>query len=722
MISINELEKILKKTDKIHFIISNKENLNNIPNITKYNNNIMILKTEEIACQLKYKNTDLYILLTDECPLHPFKLAYKIKNTSLNKILNSPYEIIEEEIKIFSKEIIINTKNELIYNYFYYHNNIEPKFNLINKTKFLISRLSKIEKSKEKKIFGIFFSSIYYEKMANKIIKFLISINKKAYKYFLRDINESRLNCFDGIECIVVIDCPFKLKFTNFHIPMLIPFEIQMAFGDWNGEYFINKFDLINLSKTINIENKLAKIEYSTGKLIKFNQKQSVQYHTNEPPEILKGLKGIASEYESEIQLQRMNNFLIKLESTSDIELKAVLNLSNEKYTITNIYDRFYIINCSIETIDLISIRCFSVINIELIIKEEKINNLKNEHLNFLKNFKIYCNKNNIKYSDENMKKYDKEIKHFCKCYWNNSIINPIIELSNLKINYFKKYPNMKYLNGTKVFENFLIENIKLIENNNSCKSEGIKFLIPNIKNIPEKDKLFEKYEFLLKHSPKKINPDKQYNVYLSLNLITKTFRISNRSFFFKHEIKKQKFIGKTSMPIPNGILAINLLGLYKNIVYDPCCGSGSLLFMSSLFGCLVSGTDLQKKQLIGFNETTSNVRTSLKGFNILTNFKQFNTFDKVLFFGIKDIFKNDIKLNCEYIFTDLPYGVRSMKTKDIDEYMKKLKYLYDQSSVKGICFWMEAGYNVENIFGLSIFKIQENLKTCQRILYIFKK
>ncbi|KAF7699548.1 tRNA (guanine(10)-N2)-methyltransferase [Cucumispora dikerogammari] len=721
------------------YIISNKTNLKHIPDLLIAHKNTMILKTKEVACQLKYNPSLSYILLAPECPLHLFKTALRLEPTTINTIFKSSYIIIDEEIKIISSTVNppeiqsfveINTEIEEIYKYFFYHNNnIKPKFSLPDKTKFLISRLSKIEKAKTKTIFGIFFTSIFYENLVNKLRIFLHSINKKVYKFFLRDINETRLNCFDGIECIIVVDCPFQIEFIDFHIPVLVPYEIQIAFGDnWKGEYIINRFDL---KPEFSKETQLMKIIYATGKLVKHNNsEQAVQYQNisdNEEPQILMGFSGIPNSYEHHIKEKR---FLIKLDNlkTSEIELNSVLNLSKQRYSIKNIYDRYYLITCTVEAIDFVAIRCFGVITIEVVLDEEYTSSLEQKYVNFNKKFNIFCEKNKISPTEGNLIKFSENNKHFCRCYWNRPSAAQHLDYKSTQAAYLNKYDAMAPFVNTKVFENFLSENAILLfydENKNICRDEGIRFIIPNTKQVLEKESLFDKYKFLLKHSPKRINPTCQYNVYSTFNLITQTFRISNRSFFFKHEIKKQSFIGKTSMPINNSVLAINLLGLCKNIVYDPFCGAGSLLFLSSLFGCLVSGTDLHKKQLIGFNVTDTNVRTSLKGFDVLSNFKQFNTFDRVLFFGRKNVFSQDVNITSEYIFSDLPYGVRSKKTENINEYIKKLKYLFDKYCAKGICFWIESGYDsyVREIFSsVPIYALIEKLKTCQRMLYVFVK
>lgn len=734
LLSQNTAETTENKVKEAYYIISNKENEIKIPSILQKYPNSIILKTEEIACQLKYKEENSYILLSQECPLHPFKNKKLNCETSLKEILNENYEIENDKL-IFEKKIFKNLENlnKNAYKYFYYHfdnlpKNLNEKYSLKDKTTFLISRLAKIEKAKEKKVFGIFFTAPFYEKIVDRLVLFLKSVNKNVYKFFIKDVTETRLNCFDGIECIILVDCPFRIKFIDFHIPLLVPFEIQMAFGNWTGDYSINTFDLKPLE---NKEMALAKIDYSTGKLVKMNEVQAVQFDLeglddNRDVDIEEGHVGIAGAYENEKKYKNDKNkrFLIYLDEseTAEIEMNAVLRNSNIFYKKQKIEDRYFILQCDVSLIDILALRCFCVIKIEVILDEKEIKFKKLKFEKFMKKFQQNCEKNDIPSNEDNMHKFDIERNFFCKCYWKKIEKDEKIFEKTQK-NYFKESKVLKEYKGTKILQNFLVENKQMFmnENENVCVSEGLKFHIPYVKKIKEEN-LFEKYEFLLNHSPKKLNPDRLFNIYLTFDLITTTFRITNRKFFFKHEIKKQSFIGKTSMPVRNCVLAINLLNLKNNVIYDPCCGAGSLLFIASLFGNLVCGTELHRKQLVGFNETTTKVRTSLKGYDINTNFKQFSTSDKILFFGLKDIFSMNIDLSYEYILTDLPYGVRSMKTTEIDEYIKILKKMYDKKNVKGICFWMEGGYQIENIFGDTKYKITEKLKTCERILYVFAK
>lgn len=171
-----------------------------------------------------------------------------------------------------------------------------------DRVKFLIARLSKTETVKNCNIFGIYFTNNFYYNQAKYLKKLLKDRGKKAFLFCLADISYERLTCVDGIECTVILDCEYS---DHFHIPLsmplIVPFELYVAFGDWQGEYDKNVCPLKNDQLDFDVKTtNLIPIEYCTGDLIKRNEIQAVSFHVEDENDdmIYDGYSGIAGDYE----------------------------------------------------------------------------------------------------------------------------------------------------------------------------------------------------------------------------------------------------------------------------------------------------------------------------------------------------------------------------------------------------------------------------------------
>lgn len=170
-------------------------------------------------------------------------------------------------------------------------------------TSFLISRLSKIEKIKDKKIFGIFFCSKTFLPLARNIRKFLNEHGKISYLIYLNDVTAERLTCVDFIEVIVLINCPVLFDYNmDVYKSVVTPFDIQLAFSDdeWDGEYEANRFEpkMVVGNEIVVIENKIDVLrnEIASKEII------CVPYGDNDRNmKISDGKKGMASKYEGEV-------------------------------------------------------------------------------------------------------------------------------------------------------------------------------------------------------------------------------------------------------------------------------------------------------------------------------------------------------------------------------------------------------------------------------------
>lgn len=216
---------------------------------------VRILPIAEIACRIKSKIFPFYILLCLECPYHRFKDSIRIQKVEAPQIQDNvicdSYHSKKNEIVNIPLTCDICTESQQFYDYFFYTSDSNPTNSKIikkDKMRFLISRMARMDKIKEKKVFGIFFTSPHYYQLAQEIETFLISKGKGTILVFLKEVNVDRLIAIEQVDIVVVIDCPF---FTYFDLPMHItlvtPFELAQAYkNSWNGEYLINDFNIVD--------------------------------------------------------------------------------------------------------------------------------------------------------------------------------------------------------------------------------------------------------------------------------------------------------------------------------------------------------------------------------------------------------------------------------------------------------------------------------------------
>lgn len=264
----------------------------------------VILCSTFLACRLKHVKQGFYVVLCEMCDLHVFEY-YTILEEKSERII----EYSEEE-----RRACISTDNKHILNYFRmkYDNVLVKKTGYMDndvcidnnadfdRVKFLISRLSRVEKIKNLEIFGVYFTHFELEDFAEQICKYLKSKGKKTYLLYLKDISYERLTCIDGIECTVLVDCDYYTHFDiNIGMPVVVPFELVLAFDDveWNGKYDVNTFD--GNCGISNTSTEIIRVEYyKTGELIKRNESQCVGFDVGSyDDQIYDGYDGIAGSY-----------------------------------------------------------------------------------------------------------------------------------------------------------------------------------------------------------------------------------------------------------------------------------------------------------------------------------------------------------------------------------------------------------------------------------------
>lgn len=230
---------------------------------------VNILQPTEMACQLKMREYDFYVILTLECPFHPFENSAVLRcgmplddRSEMNSIADSFYctklarkkGVAENAyLRMDATTNAVVTDSQMFYDYFSYVSPttcISPKNSVVerDRVRFLISRLAAIDRIKGKQTFGIFFACIGYQALATEVSKFLETMGKDTLVVFLKDISWERLVAIEFIDVIVVIDCPFYTHFDiKIHLPLVTPFEVAQSFkSEWVGEYGVNEFDVTN--------------------------------------------------------------------------------------------------------------------------------------------------------------------------------------------------------------------------------------------------------------------------------------------------------------------------------------------------------------------------------------------------------------------------------------------------------------------------------------------
>lgn len=255
--------------------------------------NVFILQPCDTVCPFKILKFDFYIFLQPTCKFHSITNSIQLlPDTNDIEIILTDEK--PKEMEIYSPKLFTDT----FYNFESYNTKINDK------SIFLISRMSRMEKIKNKKVFGIYFTNKIYKKQADDLQAFLSSKSINSYLIFLEDICYERLTCIDNIEVYVVLDCMSRFLFDLSEIVVVTLYEVWVAFFEsrWNGEYMPYNFEFVE-EKEVNATTDIMLIENRINNISIDNRMTAVSYETVEPVnEIMKGKVGIASVYENEIE------------------------------------------------------------------------------------------------------------------------------------------------------------------------------------------------------------------------------------------------------------------------------------------------------------------------------------------------------------------------------------------------------------------------------------
>lgn len=130
--------------------------------------------------------------------------------------------------------------------------------------------------------------------------------------------------------------------------------------------------------------------------------------------------------------------------------------------------------------------------------------------------------------------------------------------------------------------------------------------------------------------------------VFLNKEVYATKRRWENKDDFNSRKAHKRKEHHPTSIHPKLAKALVNLTGIKRGKIIDPCCGSGGILIEAALMGLKPEGKDIDKKMI-------ARAKINLESFGI-KNFK---------------LEQKDVRcLNkCRYLVTDLPYGLASKIT-----------------------------------------------------------
>lgn len=252
---------------------------------------VFILQPQNKVCPYKILKFDFYVFMQPTCNFHYLTNSVYIPPDTTNIHLYLE-DTLPAELPIFNPKLFTHS----LYNFEHYNTFIK------NQSKFLISRMSRIQKIKDKKVFGIYFTNKIYKEYAENLQKYLTSKSINSYLIFLEDISYERLTCIDNIEIYVVLDCMSSFLFDCTEIVVVTLYEVWIAFYEdiWNGDYLPFNFQnieekvLSDVTDVVLMESRLKNINID-------NEMTAVSYETiGAVNEIVEGKKGIASVYENE--------------------------------------------------------------------------------------------------------------------------------------------------------------------------------------------------------------------------------------------------------------------------------------------------------------------------------------------------------------------------------------------------------------------------------------
>ncbi|KAM0672104.1 subunit DPH2 of diphthamide synthase [Ordospora colligata] len=285
---------------------------------------VFLLNGDGILCPLKTEKFEMFVLLGVCCTFHPFsdfvsvsqslsvEEMHALENDNRNKVYDSRYI---NTINADGKDgMLVISNNQMFFDYYSYRYGAESFHGLEAKDRmqYLSSKCNKGEKILSFGIIAIVFTSSVYQDLARDIRNALASRGKNAYLLFLRDVSYERLISIDGVECIVVVDCPFfEYSGPEIHVPVVTPFEVQYALsGEWKdfdkNLFYYNELvhDSLSTGEGETSSSKaLERIDVTGKALLRLkNQDVPFSYEDENDKSVHMGQSGIAGHYNKEGQ------------------------------------------------------------------------------------------------------------------------------------------------------------------------------------------------------------------------------------------------------------------------------------------------------------------------------------------------------------------------------------------------------------------------------------
>jgi len=125
-----------------------------------------------------------------------------------------------------------------------------------------------------------------------------------------------------------------------------------------------------------------------------------------------------------------------------------------------------------------------------------------------------------------------------------------------------------------------------------------------------------------------------------------------NRDAATKYDLKKRKYISRTSMEAQLALVTANMvLAAPAKTIFDPFVGTGSFTVSCAHFGAVTIGSDIDGRSIRGVEA----------GRNVVSNFQQYGTVNNLLDNFISDLTHTPLRMVrfLDGIVCDPPYGVR---------------------------------------------------------------
>lgn len=295
---------------------------------------IFILSGDTILCSSKFNKFDFYVVIGVECPLHKFKNACyinfepndlikdKISKFKGRVIFDSTYCSNNSDVKddlslevsnldinktqdentVSNNRLLIVSDNPSFMKYYATRKDCEfiSEYKGESKMDFMMTRINKAEKVRNKKIFAIIFTSSIFEEIAIKVKNQIVNSGRFAYLLHLKNVHYNRLITIEGVDALVLVDCPLSNNLNiDIFIPIVTPYEINYILsGEWDDKYEENKINEQRISTCTD----LTQVK-GAGELILQSGFIGIEYGKNdEDYKIYEGRSGIAESYEHEIK------------------------------------------------------------------------------------------------------------------------------------------------------------------------------------------------------------------------------------------------------------------------------------------------------------------------------------------------------------------------------------------------------------------------------------